>query len=213
MKWKRIPLGSLRTNCYLYIKEEKCLVIDPGADSARLIRYLKEKQLTPIAILLTHGHFDHIGAVDDLREKYGIPCYIHQGDSRCLTDSRFNLGDEWLPEPLVLRKADVLLDKDSTITIGEFKLEFFHTPGHSEGSSCFYDVETRILFAGDTLFRRSIGRTDLITSDEASIYESIFEKIFKLPDDTLVLPGHGAETILIDEKTTNPYLLSKKGKR
>ena len=206
MKWKRIPLGKLKTNCYLYINEGNCLIIDPGDEGEKLIRLIKEQGLKPLAILLTHGHFDHIGAVDDIRNNFNIPCYIHHGDSKCLTDPTVNLGNKWLREPLLLNKADYLIEKDGPITIGDFKIQVIHTPGHSRGSVCYFDTETRILFSGDTLFCRAIGRTDLSTSNDPQIYESIFNKLFKLPDDTLVLPGHGPETILLDEKEKNPFL-------
>ena len=205
MKWKRIPIGRLKTNCYLYIKDKNCLIFDPGAESDKLIRIIKEQELHPIAILLTHGHFDHIEAVDDLRNAYEIPCYVHQGDSKCLYDPEHNLGNKWLSNPLILKKADHIIEKEGSITIGNFQLEIIHTPGHSRGSVCYYDPSTHTLISGDTLFYRSIGRTDLPTSNESMIYESILKKLFKLPDDTLVLPGHGPETTIVDEKEKNPF--------
>ncbi|MDF2557265.1 MAG: hypothetical protein K0R71_1093 [Bacillales bacterium] len=199
-------MGPLRTNCYLFLKEKNCLIFDPGAEGNKLVQYIKEQALNPLAILLTHGHFDHIEAIDDVRNAFGIPCYVHQGDSKCLYDSNHNLGNKWLSEPLVLKRAEHVIEKEESIKIGDFKLEIIHTPGHSRGSVCYFDAETRTLFSGDTLFNRAIGRTDLPTSNESQIYESIVNKLFKLPDDTLVLPGHGPETTILDEKEKNPFL-------
>lgn len=206
LHWLQIPLGALQTNCYVLFHGEVCLIIDPGGEGEKLIDWLKNNNKKPLAILLTHTHFDHIGAVDLLREHYQIPVYVHRKEEDWLENPLMNGSALFFPDrPLTVKKADKIIEQEGKLSIGPFQIKVFETPGHSPGSISFYLEEKDVLFAGDTLFYGSIGRTDLPGGSMEQLLQAIKTKIFTLPEKTTVLPGHGPETTVIREKQYNPF--------
>jgi hydroxyacylglutathione hydrolase len=208
MNWERIPLGPLQTNCYVVWNDKnQCLVIDPGEEGGKIISFLKDKQLKPLAILLTHAHFDHIGAVDVLREKYSIPLYVHEKEAKWLLDPALNGSQLFMMDEMIrLKPADYVLTSEDILKIENFNLELFATPGHSPGSISFYVKEMNAVIAGDTLFMGSIGRTDLPGGNHKELLASIHDNLLVLPEETAVLPGHGPETTIGNEMDSNPFL-------
>ncbi|MFS8652651.1 MAG: MBL fold metallo-hydrolase [Caldibacillus sp.] len=206
MKWIQMPLGALQTNCYVLYHDEQALVIDPGDEGKKLINWLEKNALQPVAILLTHTHFDHIGAVDELREKYKIPLYVHKEEKDWLQNPVLNGSSLFFPDkPLRVEGPDRIIEGEGELTIGPFHLTILETPGHSPGSISFYDKGRGVIFAGDTLFFGSIGRTDLPGGDHERLIHSIRTKIFTLPKETTVLPGHGPGTTVGREINENPF--------
>ena len=199
-------MGALGANCYLYacLESKKAAIIDPGADGNKIYRWVLEKGLKVDYILLTHGHVDHIGAVDELRALLGdVLVGIHAGDAEMLTDAKKNLSS-FVGSNIVLQGADFLLQDGQELSIGKQLLKVISTPGHSPGCVCFLSNEG--LFSGDTLFAGSIGRTDFPGGSLDQLLQGVKEKLLILPEDTRVFPGHGEETSIGEEKRNNPYL-------
>ncbi|WP_017755774.1 MBL fold metallo-hydrolase [Calidifontibacillus oryziterrae] len=208
LKWKQIPLGPLQTNAYIIEDEQKeCIIIDPGSEGKRLIKNLEQKGLTPIAILLTHAHFDHIGAVDDITGKWSCPVYVHENEQDWLSNPSLN-GSKYfgLREEITAKGANEVLTEEGLLQIGSFCFEVYETPGHSPGSVSFYMKEKTIVFSGDALFARSIGRTDLPGGSHRQLIQSIHEKLLVLPEETIVASGHGPLTTIGKEMNMNPFL-------
>lgn len=207
MKWEGIPLGPLQTNCYVLSIGESCLVFDPGEEPEKLLQYLQINRLLPEAILLTHAHFDHIGAVDAIREKFDIPVYIHEREAEWLLDPALN-GSQYfqLGSVKVAKPADYEFTGEKKMTIGSFSFQVLETPGHSPGSVSFYFEEGNIAVSGDALFQSSIGRTDLPGGNHSQLLKSIHDKLLVLPEETIVLPGHGPATTIQHEMDSNPFL-------
>ena len=159
-------LGPIQTNCYIVSnKNKECLIFDPGEEAGRVIKEIRSKGLKPLAILLTHTHFDHIGAVDEVREVFNLPLYVHEKEVSWLADPMKNGSGKYaeLPNYIVNAPDDEhIIRTESLLTIGEFTFKVAHTPGHSPGSVSFIFEEDGFAIVGDTLFERSIGRTDLI---------------------------------------------------
>lgn len=207
MKWNQLPLGPLQTNCYVLSNhEQECIIFDPGEEAAKLIQYIQTKKLKPLAVLLTHAHFDHIGALDEIRDFFKIPAYIHEKEAKWLLDPALN-GSQLFPgEPIRLKPADNILATETVLKIGSFSFKLFETPGHSPGSISYYLEEKEMVFSGDVLFKGSIGRTDLPGGNHDQLMRSIHEKLLILSEDTLVLSGHGPVTTIGDEMESNPFL-------
>ncbi|MGJ7921358.1 MBL fold metallo-hydrolase [Neobacillus sp. LXY-4] len=205
MEWKQIPLGPLQTNCYLIIKDEECLVIDPGEEGDKLIHIITSQKLKPKAILLTHAHFDHIGAVDLIRDHFQIPVYVHEKEAKWLLNPSLN-GSQFFGKLVRVKPADYILSEEKEFRIGSFDFQIFETPGHSPGSVSFYFKSKGIVLAGDALFNGSIGRTDLTGGNHQQLINSIHEKLLTLPEKTIVLSGHGSITTIAQEMDSNPYL-------
>lgn len=207
MNVQRILTGEIEENCYLLTSGKELLVIDPGADGDVLAKHIAASGLKPRAILLTHTHYDHIGASDLLRDKYHIPLYVHPAENDWLGDPIKNLSGLWRHNDIadvIIRPADELL-KAAPYSIGDFRFEVRETPGHSMGSVSFVFPEDQVVFTGDALFSGSIGRTDLFSGSMEQLKESITSELFTLPDDYLALPGHGPQTSIGHEKQTNPF--------
>lgn len=198
-------LGQMGTNCYV-VWDEKTLeaaVIDPGFEDQRINDIIYENRLQVKYILLTHGHFDHLGGVNQIKQLTGAKVLIHENDADCLLDPRRNLS-VLAGLSMVLEPADGLLSENETITLGDIVFRVIHTPGHSKGGICLLAEDQ--LFAGDTLFNTSIGRTDFADGDLNELLNGIESKLFILDDATIVLPGHGENTTIGYEKTNNPFL-------
>lgn len=207
MNVQRILTGEIEENCYLLASSKELLVIDPGADGDVLAKHITASGLKPRAILLTHTHYDHIGASDFLRDKYHIPLYVHPAENDWLGDPIKNLSGLWRHNDIadvIIRPADELL-KAAPYTIGDFRFEVRETPGHSMGSVSFVFPDDQVVFTGDALFSGSIGRTDLFSGSMEQLKESITSELFTLPEDYLALPGHGPQTSIGHEKQTNPF--------
>ncbi|MED0704379.1 MULTISPECIES: MBL fold metallo-hydrolase [Aeribacillus] len=208
MKWMRIPLGLLQTNTYILTNDKnECILFDPGDEGEKLIEVLRKHQLTPLAILLTHAHFDHIGAIDDVRKVWNIPVYVHEKEQKWLGDPSLNGSGHFMNgKNVTVEEADEIIREEGSLTIGSFQFSLFETPGHSPGSISYYLEEANAVFSGDVLFKGSIGRTDLLGGNHEELLKSIHEKLLVLPEETIVLPGHGSETTIIEEMETNPFL-------
>ena len=204
MKIDTLCLGALGTNCYVIWNEDtkECIIIDPADNPISLQTRCNSLQVTPVAILLTHGHFDHMLAADSLRKYYKIPIYVYEKEVPLMEDSQYNLSAVWA-EPYSL-KADQTLEDREVLKLAGYEIQVLHTPGHTVGSCCYYIEKENTLISGDTLFYHSIGRTDFPTSRTRSLIQSIKETLFVLPDDTVVYPGHGESTTIEEEKVYNP---------
>lgn len=207
MKWTQLPLGPMQTNCYILYKEDhSCLIIDPGEEGDKLIKYLQEKKLNPEGIVLTHAHFDHIGAVDIVRDAYNLPVYLHQNEKEWLSNPALNLSDFMQGGKITIKEADRIITEEQDLTVGTFRFQVLETPGHSPGSISLYFQDDQLVVAGDALFFGSIGRTDLPGGNHAKLIESIHQKLLSLPEETSVLPGHGPVTSIGNEMDSNPFL-------
>lgn len=202
------PLGFIQTNCYVISNAKKeCLIFDPGGNGEQLIKELNRLHLKPIAILLTHAHFDHIGAVDDVRDAYHIPVYIHPTEKTWLTNAEKNGSAKYAEIPNIFAKeADVMLNHEEKMSIGDFEFTISHTPGHSPGSITYYFESDGFAIVGDTLFQNSIGRTDLPGGNEKQLLKSIHTKLLTLPVETVIYPGHGPASTVQAEMDSNPFL-------
>ncbi|SFE30358.1 MBL fold metallo-hydrolase [Alteribacillus iranensis] len=208
MNWEQIPLGPLQTNCYvLYNHQREAVIFDPGGDAGVLERWLQDNEITPVAILLTHAHFDHIGAVDDIKRTYNVDVYLHKNEEDWLGDPEKNGSARFLGgSSITIDKANHLLSGETVLSVGSFQFTMYETPGHSPGSISFYHQESSTVFSGDALFFGGIGRTDLPGGDHQLLLNSIHEKLLQLPEDTVVACGHGPTTTIGNEMDSNPFL-------
>ena len=211
MKIQQLILGDFETNCYCLTASDsakECLIIDTGLGPEPLIDFLRANELNPAAVIFTHGHADHITGASLLRENYpDIKVAIHRNDAKMLTSCVKNMsilsGKAFTVEP-----ANVIIEAEGPISFANLQFEVLHTPGHTQGGICLYSETEEVVFVGDTLFAGSIGRTDLPGGDFNQLITAIKEKLLTLPPRTKVLPGHGQETTIQNEKQFNQYLNS-----
>ncbi|MBM7709330.1 MBL fold metallo-hydrolase [Enterococcus lemanii] len=203
MQIQQIPTGPIQENCYLIWQQQDLLIIDPGADAHLLKEQIKKNAAHPLAILLTHTHYDHIGAVEELRAFYNIPVYVSPLENNWLANPLLNLSSRH-PElgGIVVQPAEHELELRG-YKIGSIEFQVVATPGHSHGSLSF--IFEDFVVSGDALFKGSIGRTDLHTGNLEQLIESIQTQLFTLPDHYEVFPGHGEPTTIAWEKQTNPF--------
>lgn len=209
---EKLVLGAVSTNVYLVFYEGNCLIIDPSDEAERIISCIDERQAKPLAILITHGHFDHTMAAPVLAKKYGINIYAGEAERQLFEDSKLNMAERFLGEQFTL-EADRYLKGGDEIEFEGFKLKVVYTPGHTVGSISFYsddlaDNETfkKVIFTGDALFAGSIGRVDFPTGNEAAMRKTLEDVFKKMPPETVVFPGHGVATTIERELAHNPYL-------
>lgn len=202
MEIERLVAGVYAANCYLVHEGDKGFIVDPGGQADKISRKIDELGFKPEFILLTHGHVDHIGAVEDLRDMYTIPVLIHEDDGPMVEDRDLNLSN-MMPSADACFKADKTFKDGDILYPGEFDIKVLHTPGHTAGGSCFI-IEGSVL-TGDTLFKGSVGRTDLATADPDQMVKSL-KKLKGLDEKLIVYPGHGADTTIGEEKKSNQFL-------
>lgn len=193
-----IQVGSYEVNCSIISENGRAWIVDPGQEGARIASLLEKKGLEPEAVLLTHAHFDHITGIAELQKLFpGLPVYVHREDTVMFGHSFNQMPGEYssIGVPANIRDVE------------ELKIcEVIHTPGHTPGAVCYHFPSDRLLLSGDTLFAGSIGRTDFPGGSMSKMTDSL-KKLTALPDDTLVVPGHGSHTTIGREKATNPYLV------
>lgn len=206
MKIQSYVLGMVSTNCYIIFNEStnEALIIDTPDQAPALKVKIEELGLSPVAILLTHGHFDHIMAAGDLAAAFGIPVLAGEEEKALLED--YNLNGSRMVRKNYTLSADRFLKDKEELTLGGMRIKVIHTPGHTAGGVCYYFEDEKVLISGDTLFLESIGRTDLPTGDQYTLLESIRRKLMVLPEEVLVYPGHGDKTTIGYEKMHNPYI-------
>ena len=207
MKIENFVLGPVGTNCYIVSNEEtkECFLVDMAACPPELVSHIKNSGLTVKAVLLTHGHFDHIMGLDRFLEEFPAPVYACAAEKELLESPQLNSSSGMLGQPYTFHGAQYVKDGD-LLDIAGMKIQVIQTPGHTIGGCCYYIADEQTLFSGDTLFRASIGRTDLPTGSMGALVRSVKEKILVLPDETRVYPGHMEGTTVGYEKKYNPFL-------
>lgn len=194
----KYSLGQLQANCYFLVKDNDCLIIDPGDEASFILEELQRRKLKLIGMLATHGHFDHVGAVGEIQMSLDVPLYIFREDlfliDRLEETAEYFLGYK----PHFIKPTNISYLKNGHLKILNFKFQIINTPGHTPGSVCFYFKEEKIVFTGDTLFKQGIGRYDFSYSDKSELKKSL-EKILSLPKETKIYSGHGDSTLLENE--------------
>jgi len=200
-----LPLGPLETNCYILTEtvSGQCVVVDPAEEAEFLISHMAAQSIQCRQIVLTHGHYDHIGALSALAEATGAEVAIHKLDHPMLLEPASNFSS-LMGENYRYDKPVKLLSDGDTIAVGKAELRVLHTPGHTLGGICLLAED--FLLSGDTLFQLSVGRSDFPGGDASALIRSIREKLMVLPDSLPVFPGHGPATTIANEKRGNPYL-------
>ncbi len=207
MRVEKMGLGPLSTNCYIVAYNKQAIIIDPAGDGDRIIDKIAEMKVEPLAVLLTHAHFDHIGALEQVRTHYQIPVYIHELESDWLEDPNLNGSGLFGVGEVKANKADHFLEM-KVYHFGSISIEVRHTPGHSPGGVAFVFHDHQFVIGGDSLFAGAIGRTDLPGGSFEQLEESIRQQFYTLPGTYIVYPGHGPKTQIQKEKDTNPFVQS-----
>ncbi|MCB0723892.1 MAG: MBL fold metallo-hydrolase [Ignavibacteriae bacterium] len=197
----KLTIGRWFVNCYLISKDNKVLIFDPGDEAEKITEFIDSNSLIPLAIINTHAHYDHVGAIHALKEKYNIPFYLHSKDKRLLNHASIYRSFVGESVKFKIPAIDVFLDEVEELVIDDFKIKVFHTPGHTEGSVCFLIDD--FIITGDTLMKGQIGRTDLPSADKEK-YKKSLVKLLELPDILEVYAGHGENTTIGNERENNP---------
>ena len=202
-----MTVGPIGANTFFYIDDntKHGFIIDPGAEAKKLLSYINEQGYIIEKILITHGHLDHIGAAEEIKEALGCEIVAHKESKLYFEDPNFNLSATW-GDPFTV-KGDIFLEEGESVSLEEnpeFKLELIHVPGHSMDGVAYYSSSENIVFAGDILFNGSVGRTDFPGGNNSQLLRGITEKMFTLPEETIVYCGHGNATTIKKEKYTNP---------
>lgn len=210
LRIKTYVLGVIGTDCYLIYnnKSKEAVVIDPADSSDYLIKMAAEMGLTPKAILLTHGHGDHILAAEALRRSWNCQIYANRDEAELLKKPALNLSESMGMNSTSLTADCLVTDQEELSLIG-YTWKVIATPGHTSGSTCYYIESEEVLFAGDTLFLESVGRTDLPTGSWPQMVRSVQEKLLILPEHTMVYPGHGDPTTIAHERQYNPVAVHR----
>lgn len=205
MIFQAMEVGSYLSNCYIVGSNatKEAAIIDPGGSFDRIEKVLNELNLIPKIIILTHGHGDHIAAVNDFVEKYQTLVYVHKDEAEMLMDANLNLS-RYVTGKNISIIPDVLLNDGDIVNLGDLNFEIIHTPGHTKGGICI-KIEN-IMFTGDTLFNKSIGRTDFEGGSFDEIINSITNKIFSYDENTVIYPGHNSPSTIKSEKIGNPFV-------
>lgn len=199
-------LGMVATNCYLIVNTDngESIIVDPADSPQAIYDMVVRSSSKPQAVLLTHGHFDHIGAAEAVKDTYGIKIYASEKEKELLVSQSMNLSEAYGMN-LSIRADEWLKDGDE-LDLAGIRINVLHTPGHTAGGVCYYIRDAHILISGDTLFSGSVGRTDFPTSSSSDLLASLHDKLCMLPDETVVYPGHGESTTIGDEKRYNPFM-------
>ena len=207
IKIGRMAVGIYSTNCYFLYREgtKEAIVFDAPDQGAMIAQTLKKNGISVAALMLTHGHFDHILGASELRSATSAKIYALDKEQAVLEDSTINMSAQ-MGRPATVKVNKYLSDGEE-IELADIKIKVIATPGHTVGSCCFYCEEAGMLIAGDTVFFESVGRSDFPTGDGAQLERSAKEKLFVLPDETKVYPGHGDDTTIGHEKKYNPFLV------
>ena len=205
MEILKYQTGPLSVNTYLVVDEptKKGFLVDPGGQNSVIVNHLKEQGIHLEYLILTHAHGDHIGGLAYFQQETGAKIVVHKDDQPMLEDSKLNFSASIQRTP-ISHQADLLVTDGDHLQIGNMDLRFLHTPGHTRGGMCIYVNDA--LFSGDTLFASSIGRTDFPGSSYEQIRDSIHQKLFSLPGETVVYPGHMGSTTIGFEKENNPFV-------
>lgn len=199
-------VGDIGTNCYLMVNTstKETIIVDPGGDAPMLERHIAQQGLKPVAVFLTHAHYDHAHHAKVLKKEYQIPVYVHEAERETLTDVRVNASAMFgCPETY---EADIFVKDGQQIQVAGFDIKVLHTPGHTPGGACYYFEKNKTLVSGDSLFCGSVGRTDFPKGSMSDLVRSLREKVLTLPRDTEVLPGHMMRTTIGKEIDYNPFL-------
>lgn len=199
---EKISVGALQVNCYILAsqRDSRAIIIDPGAEGRKIQRVLDEYKLKPVFVINTHGHYDHIGADDQFR----VPVYVHKLDAPMLKNAQLNMSGLF-SLPCTIQSEIILLEDNQIIELDNIRLKIVHTPGHTAGGIVLLlqKPQDNLAFTGDTLFCQGVGRWDLAGGSQAALVKSIKEKLFILPDDTRIYPGHGPDSTIGQEKQNN----------
>ena len=205
MLLEALTVGPLEENCYLIGVAPRCAVVDPGAESERIAAAIERRALVPERILLTHGHVDHIAHCAHVAERYGVGVWVHRADLPYLERSQWPELEAFLQARPCPAPAG-WLEEGVEVEVAGLSLRVLHTPGHTPGGVCLIDQASRQILVGDTIFQRGVGRTDLPGGDGPTLARSIRDKLFALEGDWRLLPGHGPETRLAEERLDNPFV-------
>lgn len=204
VKIETLAVGMGQANCYIIHNQIEALIIDPGADEKKIKQTIENLGVTPVAILLTHAHYDHIGAVDAIRDEYEIPVYLSSNEKDWLQNPRKNLS-AFVGHETTARAADHHFKENKEMTISDFTFKVVLTPGHSPGGVSFVFEDDAFVITGDALFAGSIGRTDFPGSSHEQLLDGVRTQLFSLPDHYTIYPGHMGQSTIGHEKTTNPF--------
>lgn len=207
MRIVKYSLGQLQANCYFLINNQDCLIIDPADEASFILEELQRQQLNLIGMLATHGHFDHIVAVGEIQLSFNVPLYIFEED-KFLIDRLEETAKHFLGyKPAIIKPIAVKYLTETKLKISNFEFQILKTSGHTPGSCCYYFEKEKVIFTGDTLFKNGIGRCDFSYCSKKDLKQSL-EKIFKLPEETVIYPGHGEQTTIKNEKNNSLHYIN-----